>query len=68
MTKQSKPGKDKNSDIERYPYLVAELSGQIAVYAYVGPFHDRPAYDWFVETSIYVDRNIRHIVDPERPF
>ena len=56
MTKQSKPGKDKNSDIERYPYLVAELSGQIAVYAYVGPFHDRPAYDWSVETSIYVDR------------
>lgn len=68
MTKQSKPGKDKNSDIERYPYLVAELPGQIAEYAYVGPFHDRPAYDWFVETSIYVDRNIRHIVDPERPF
>jgi len=26
VTKQSKPGKDKNSDIERYPYLVAELS------------------------------------------
>ena len=46
MTKQSKPGKDKNSDIERYPYLVAELPGQIAGYAYVGPFHDRPAYDW----------------------
>ena len=68
MTKQSKPGKDKNSDIERYPYLVAKLPGQIAGYAYVGPFHDRPAYDWFVETSIYVDRNIRHIVDPERPF
>ena len=36
MTKQSKPGKDKNSDIERYPYLVAELPGQIAGYAYVG--------------------------------
>ena len=47
---------------------MAELSGQIAVYAYVGPFHDRPAYDWSVETSIYVDRNIRHMVDPERPF
>ena len=67
MTKQSKPGKDKNSDIERYPYLVVELSGQIAGYAYVGPFQDRPAYDRSVETSIYVERNIRHIVDPKRP-
>ena len=47
---------------------MVELSGQIAGYAYVGPFHDRPAYDRSVETSIYVDRNIRHIVDPERPF
>lgn len=49
------------STLERYPYLVAELSGQIVGYAYVGPFHDRPAYDWSVETSIYVDRNIRHM-------
>lgn len=50
-----------SNTLERYPYLVAEQSGQIVGYAYVGPFHDRPAYDWSVETSIYVDRNIRHM-------
>lgn len=41
---------------KRYPYLVAEADGKILGYAYVGPFHDRPAYDWSVETSIYVDQ------------
>ena len=40
--------------MERYPYLAAELSGELAGYAYAGPFHDRPAYNWAVETSIYV--------------
>ena len=29
-------------------------------YAYASPFHERPAYDWAVETSIYVDQNIKH--------
>ena len=39
----------------KYPYLVVEQDGEIIGYAYAGPFHDRPAYDWAVETSIYVD-------------
>ena len=39
----------------KYPYLVAEQNGEILGYVYAGPFHDRPAYDWAVETSIYVD-------------
>jgi L-amino acid N-acyltransferase YncA len=43
--------------IERYPYLVAENSGKIVGYAYAGAFHARAAYDWAVETSIYVDKN-----------
>lgn len=38
----------------RYPYLVAENDGEIVGYAYAGSFHDREAYDWAVETSIYV--------------
>ena len=41
--------------LQKYPYLVAEKGGRILGYAYAGPFHDRPAYDWSVETSIYVD-------------
>lgn len=46
--------------LEKYPYLIAEEGGNILVYAYASPFHDRPAYDWAVETSIYVDQNIKH--------
>lgn len=41
----------------KYPYLVAEYEGKPVGYAYVGPFHARPAYDWDVETSIYLDEN-----------
>lgn len=37
-----------------YPYLVAELDGEIIGYAYVGPYRTRPAYRWSVEDSIYV--------------
>ena len=46
--------------LEKYPYLVAEENRKILGYAYASPFHDRPAYDWAVETSIYVDQNIKH--------
>ena len=45
--------------LQKYPYLVAEEKGKILGYAYVGPFHVRAAYDWAVETSIYVDENLR---------
>ena len=40
--------------LDRYPYLVAEEDGEIVGYAYAGPFKARSAYDWAVETSIYV--------------
>lgn len=42
--------------LTRYPYLVAEQDGRLFGYAYAGPFHERAAYDWAVETSIYVDQ------------
>lgn len=45
--------------LERYPYLAAERDGAPVGYAYAGAFHSRPAYDWAVETSIYVDRTQR---------
>jgi len=38
-----------------YPYLVADLAGVIAGYAYAGPYRARPAYRWTVENSVYVD-------------
>jgi L-amino acid N-acyltransferase YncA len=37
-----------------FPYLVAELAGTVAGYAYAGPYRDRRAYDWCVEDSVYV--------------
>lgn len=43
--------------LQRYPYLVAEYKGAILGYAYTGPFVGRAAYDWGVETSIYLDEN-----------
>lgn len=45
--------------LERYPYLVAEREGQALGYAYAGCFKDRAAYDWAVETSIYLRRDCR---------
>jgi L-amino acid N-acyltransferase YncA len=37
-----------------YPYLVAELGGAVAGYAYAGPYRARPAYHWTIEDSIYI--------------
>ena len=40
--------------LERYPYLVILHNGKIQGYAYAGPFKERAAYDWSVETTIYL--------------
>ncbi|SFS71587.1 GNAT family N-acetyltransferase [Brevundimonas viscosa] len=37
------------------PWLVAELDGRFAGYAYASPFRPRPAYRYGVEVSIYVE-------------
>lgn len=42
-----------------YPYIVAEEDGSIIAYAYAARFRSRRAYDWDVETSIYVDKDKR---------
>ena len=39
-----------------HPWLVAEEDGKVVGYAYASAFHERAAYQWAVETSIYVDR------------
>ena len=38
----------------RYPWLVAELEGEVCGYAYAGPYRTRPAYRHSVEDSVYV--------------
>lgn len=40
--------------LEKYPYLVAEMDGELLGYAYASAFKGRAAYEWSVETSIYV--------------
>ena len=37
-----------------WPFIVAELDGEVAGYAYVTQFRDRPAYRFTAEDSIYV--------------
>ena len=39
-----------------HPWIVAEEDGKIVGYAYAHAFYGRAAYQWAVETSIYVDR------------
>jgi L-amino acid N-acyltransferase YncA len=38
----------------KLPYLVAELDGRVAGYAYAGPYRPRSAYRFSVEDSVYV--------------
>jgi L-amino acid N-acyltransferase YncA len=37
-----------------FPYIIAEIDGAVAGYAYAGPFRERPAYRFTVEDSIYI--------------
>lgn len=37
-----------------YPWLVAELDGTVAGYAYAGRWRERPAYRYSVEVTVYV--------------
>ncbi|MFI3172465.1 MAG: N-acetyltransferase family protein [Eubacteriales bacterium] len=42
--------------IKKYPYLVMEKNGEIVGYAYANTYKGRAAYDWCVETTIYLDK------------
>jgi phosphinothricin acetyltransferase len=39
----------------RFPFIVADIDGEIAGYAYAGPYRLRPAYRFTVEDSIYIE-------------
>lgn len=53
-------GRRMQAVMRRYPYLVAEREGLVIGYIYAHPFVGRAAYDWCVETTIYLDKNARH--------
>lgn len=44
---------------KRYPYLKAVIDGKIVGYAYANCFKDREAYDWSVETTIYMCKDCK---------
>lgn len=41
--------------VERLPWLVCEYDGQITGYAYASTHNERPAYQWAVDVSVYVN-------------
>ncbi len=43
--------------LEHFPYLVAEVDGERVGYAYAGRYHERAAYGWNVETTIYLKKD-----------
>lgn len=46
----------------KYPYLKAiDDNGSIVGYAYAGVFKGRAAYDWSVETTVYVRKDCRRM-------
>ena len=47
--------------LKNYPYLVAEVDGKIAGYVYTGRFGARAAFDWVVETSIYIGSDFHRL-------
>ena len=47
--------------LQNYPYLVAEVDGNIAGYIYAGRFRARAAYDWSASTSVYLSRKYQRL-------
>ncbi len=42
-----------------FPYLVLEENGSIVGYAYATKYKERSAYDWTVETSVYLREDVQ---------
>ena len=47
------------STLESYPWLVCEIAGNLAGYAYATRHRERDAYQWSIDTSVYVDAGYR---------
>ena len=41
-----------------FPYLAAEMAGELCGYAYAAPYRARPAYRFTVENSVYVAHDL----------
>lgn len=47
------------STLPKYPYLVIERGGEILGFSFAHAFRERTAYDYAVETTIYIRRDVR---------
>jgi len=46
----------REASLERgLPWIVAERAGHVVGFAYASPWRLRPAYDWTVEDTVYID-------------
>lgn len=43
--------------MEKFPWLVCEIDGEIAGYAYCSPHFERAAFGWDCECSVYLNSN-----------
>lgn len=48
-----------SSALERYPWLVSVRDGAVTGYAYASPFLTREAYQWSVDSSVYIHEEHR---------
>ena len=48
-----------SSTLPRYPYLCIEHGGEILGFSFAHAFRERPAYDYSVETTIYIRHDVR---------
>ena len=48
-----------SSIYKTYPYLVYRIDGEIAGYAYASSYRSRAAFQWDVETSIYLNEKFQ---------
>ena len=45
--------------LKKFPYIVVEDDKEILGYAYASAFHERQAYQWCAEMSIYLKKDLR---------
>ena len=48
-----------STTLTTFPWLVCERGGEVMGYVYARAFRVRPAYQWSVETSVYVHAELR---------
>ncbi|MDE2776926.1 MAG: GNAT family N-acetyltransferase [Chloroflexota bacterium] len=48
-----------DATLAQYPWLVCELDGRLAGYAYASAFRARAAYQWTAETTVYIHEDFQ---------